>query len=253
MGKTLRSLVVGTLLLAPAALLAQRAPTANTERATQSYRKGWELMHIEAFADAAKQFEDAIAIDRKFALAYYSLGRAQMAQKHFTEAIKAYVACRNLYVARAGEEFASQMEANRYREDQIAQYREAIRMASGPGRSVSQTSTLYLQHLQGELRILEQARQRNVTPVLKPQVPFFVSLSLGAAYFRAEKFADAEREYKAAIDENPASGETHSNLAVLYMTTGRLDEAATEIAAAEKTGYRVNPGLKDELKQKMGK
>ena len=210
-------------------------------------------MRLEAFADAAKQFQEAISIDRKFAIAYYSLGRAHMSLKRFVDAIKDYEACRDLYLARAGEEFSSQMEANRYRDDQIQQYREILRQANVTPGTVSQTQSLFLTRIQSDLRQLEQAKQRNARVSLSPDVPFFVSLALGAAYFRSERFADAEREYKVAINENPASGETHNNLAVLYMMTGRIDEAAAEITAAEKTGYKVNPGLKDEVKQKMGK
>ena len=41
----------------------------------------------------------------------------------------------------------------------------------------------------------------------------------------------------------------HNNLAVVYMQTGRLAEADAEIKAAEKTGFRVNPQLKEDLKK----
>jgi len=254
-----RFLIVGLLLLAPEAISAQRL-SPEAERATLAYRKGWEFMRMEAFADAAKRFREAIEIDRKFALAHYSLGRAHMALKQFAEAVKAYSTAKDLFLARSGQEFSSQMEVDRYRDEQILQYKEAIRQATSPstgqrgGGGPSQTLSLYLQHLQRDLRDLEQARARNTTNiVLAPEVPFYVSMSLGAAYFRLQRFADAEREYKAAIAANPNSGETHNNLAVLYMLTDRFDEAANAIAAAEKTGYKVNPGLKEELKQKMGK
>ena len=254
MCKTARLLVVGALLLVPVTAAAQRL-SPEAERATLAYRKGWELMRLEAFGDAARQFQEAISIDRKFALAYYSLGRAHMALKQFNDAIKDYLACQSLYLARAGEEFSSQMEANKYRDEQIQQYREILRQANiTPGTvNRNQTQTMFLAHVQDDLRQLEQAKQRNMAVSLSPEVPFFVSLSLGAAYFRSDRFLDAEREYKTAIASNGNSGEAHNNLAVLYLTTGRLDEAAAEIAAAEKTGYKVNPGLKDELKQKMGK
>jgi len=85
------------------------------------------------------------------------------------------------------------------------------------------------------------------------QVPYFVSLALGTAYFRAERFDDAERELKAAIDANSAAGEAHNNLAVVYLYTKRYEDAAREITAAEKAGFKVNPGLKDEIKAKLGK
>jgi Tfp pilus assembly protein PilF len=81
-------------------------------------------------------------------------------------------------------------------------------------------------------------------------VPAFVSVGLGSAYFRQNRLADAEREYKAALDDDANAGEAHNNLAVVYMLTGRLDEAAREVALAEKTGFRVNPDLKKDLDDK---
>ena len=78
-------------------------------------------------------------------------------------------------------------------------------------------------------------------------------MSLGAAYQRSGRFEDAEREYKAAIDANSASGESHNNLAVLYMATGRVDEAMGEMKLAEKAGFKVNPQFKQELEQRLKK
>jgi len=241
-------LLVIAVALVPATAGAQRQ-SAEAERATRSYRIGWDLMRIEAWPDAAWRFQEAIEIDPKFALAYYSLGRAQMAMHKFREAIASYLKCRDLYLSRAGEQFSNQMEANKYRDDQILEVQEAIRLAT-PTMGQAQTLTLYQQHLKNQLRVLEEARNRNSAPMnITPQVPFFVSLALGSAYFRSEHFADAEREYKAAIDENPRYGEAYNNLAVLYMMTGRLFEAEQSVQAAEKTGFRVPSGLKEDIRK----
>jgi Flp pilus assembly protein TadD len=40
----------------------------------------------------------------------------------------------------------------------------------------------------------------------------------------------------------------HNNLAVVCMLTGRYDDAEKEIQLAEKNGFRVNQGLKDDVK-----
>jgi Flp pilus assembly protein TadD len=77
-----------------------------------------------------------------------------------------------------------------------------------------------------------------------------VSLALGSAYFRAEKFADAEREYKAATDVDSKAGEAHNNLAVLYMLTGRFDDAERSLARARKAGFKVHPQLEQDIRDK---
>jgi len=61
--------------------------------------------------------------------------------------------------------------------------------------------------------------------------------------------ADAEREYRAAIAVDPKLGEAHNNLAVVCMLTGRFADAEQEIKAAEKSGFRVNPQLKEDLQK----
>ena len=55
--------------------------------------------------------------------------------------------------------------------------------------------------------------------------------------------------YLAAIKADPKLGEAHNNLAVVYMLTQRYAEANAEVKAAEKSGFRVNPQLKDDLKK----
>ena len=83
---------------------------------------------------------------------------------------------------------------------------------------------------------------------MEMSVPSFVSMALGSAFFRLGRLADAEREYKATVAVDPKTGEAYSNLAVVYLETGRFDEAEKAIKAAEKTGFKVNPQLKDDVK-----
>src|SRR5207237_10745270 len=82
--------------------------------------------------------------------------------------------------------------------------------------------------------------------------PAFVSLALGSAYFRAERFAEAERAYKSSLDIDPKIGEAWNNLAALYLTTRRIDQAARAVESAEKVGYHVNPALKADLRRQKG-
>jgi tetratricopeptide (TPR) repeat protein len=227
-------------------LAAQRWSSADAQRATKHYQTGWEHMSREAWAEAAKEFREAISIDSKFALAYYALGRAEVYQHKFADAIKSYLKCREIYLARANERFGSQLDANKALDDQIFEWKDYL-------AKQFKGSETERRHLDNQLSEMQQARQRNTSLTMEISVPYFVPLALGSAYFRNSQFVDAVREYRAAIEANPSSGETHNNLAVIYLTADRLDEAAKEIALAEKSGYKVNPGLKDELKQKMGK
>src|SRR6478672_439188 len=96
-----------TMLTLSSAAYAQLAKSASPEsqRANRHYERGWRAMRAESWAEAASEFQQAIDNDPKFALAYYSLGRADMSLREFAKAIAAYTTCRDLYVAAGGERF----------------------------------------------------------------------------------------------------------------------------------------------------
>ena len=209
-------------------------------------------MRAEAWEKAAKSFQEAIDIDQEYELAYYMLGRANMPLKRYAQAIAAYSKCRDLYQAQAGKQFSNAQEAQRARSNRLTELDDMIRQVQSMPPSI---------RTQDQMRQLQERRQRiqdavasGYTATLEATVPPWVSLALGSAYFRAEQFADAEREYKATVAADSKSGEAHSNLAVLYLQIGRYDEAEKAVKAAEKTGFRVNPMLKEDIaaKRKAG-
>jgi Flp pilus assembly protein TadD len=171
-----------------------------------------------------------------------------MATKRFHPAIVAFTKSREVFkanaVANAGDEIAHQQRLNDYikeLEDQQAIYNQ-------PGRTVNPTARNYLMTLSTQIASLKSAKMRTVSGAPEP-VPAWLSLALGSAYFRSDAIADAEREYRAAIDVDPKLGEAHNNLAVVYLMTGRAELAQTEIAAAEKAGFKVNPQLKEDIRK----
>ena len=241
--------LVAALLVGHAPISAQRA---DTVRATRIYKSGGASMHHEAWAAAAKEFQQAIDIDPKFELAYYSLGRAQMALRDFPKAIAAYTTCRELYEASGGEHFNSQLDATRRLDDRILETQIAIEQAEqvSTSKAGTQSQNQMVRELRLQLQRLTEAKERNVTISLDVTVPYFLPLALGAAYSRSGKLVDAEREYKAAIELDSAAGEAHNNLAVVYLMTGRIEAAAREVALAEKGHVKVNPDLKAEIAEK---
>jgi Flp pilus assembly protein TadD len=100
-------------------------------------------------------------------------------------------------------------------------------------------------------RQLQDYLQRGANMTIQNSVPAFVSLALGSAYFRAGMLEDAEREYKTAIEADSRTGEAHSNLAVVYMETGRFADAERAVAAAERAGHKVHPQLKKDIQDRL--
>ncbi len=210
------------------------------------YREGMRLLADEHWREAAALFERAIDRDSQYPLAFYGLGRARIGEKQYTAAIAALQRCAALYVSRSAAGTAGDFTAPQSYQDQIIELRENLsHFRSGPQSS---RDTLMAQRLQDQINDLELARQRGAAVDIALQVPAFVSLSLGSAYFRRGSLPDAEREYRHAIAANPKMGEAYNNLGVVLLMTDRADEAARAIRDAERYGFRVNPRLKEDVR-----
>jgi tetratricopeptide (TPR) repeat protein len=222
---------------------------ADRERARIQNRLGWESMRAEQWEEAARAFRKAIEIDSTYEYGHYSLGRALLALRSFDDAITALSKSVELYRAQSARIFSNVQEAQRYQRDRAIEVNELIRqLQQGPQTQRVQDQ---IRQLQNYLRDLRDRVQRDTSQLtLDSGVPAFVTLSLGSAYFRAGRLADAEREFKATIATDPKAGEAHNNLAVVYLETERYAEAEKAIQAAKKTGFRVHPDLEREIRDR---
>ena len=218
------------------------------KEALQHYRLGQDAMHSERFDIAEQEFQKSAKLDPTLELAPYGLGQVYMATKRFRPAIVAFSKSREVFLANgvtnAGDELAHQQRLN----DNITELEDQKRLYSQPGKNANNaTARVYLQTLDTQISAMKSAKMRTTSG--PEAVPAWISLALGSAYFRTDAMADAEREYRAAIEVDGKLGEAHNNLAVVYMLTGRYPEADAEIKAAEKAGFKVNSQLKEDLKK----
>jgi tetratricopeptide (TPR) repeat protein len=241
------SFVFCLFLITPFLSLAQ-APGAR-DRARGPYNVGLENLRAEAWEQAAESFKAAIEVDPTFEMAHYMLGRTRMAQKKFAEAAVAYEKCRVLYQQQSGRQYANAQERQRSRDTRLREIDEVIRSYQSSAQTMQVQDAI--RQLQNQRRDIEEAMSRgNSTMTLSLAIPAYVSTALGSAYFRMGNLASAEKEYKAAIEADAKSGEAYSNLAVVYMETGRLEDAEKSVKAAEGVGFRVHPQLKEEIKNR---
>jgi tetratricopeptide (TPR) repeat protein len=204
------------------------------------YRTGQEFFSSEKFERAADEFAKATDKDPLFTLAHYQAGQSYMNLKRYASAIKAFKSCleasRALYSLSESNRFAVEKQ----REDDIHEMRETVKALQQSGHQ--------LLAVRAEQHLADLETQRtSMNSGYRP--PAEVLLSLGSAHFRNGEPDAAEAEWKAAIEVNPKLGEAHNNLAVIYMTSGRFKDADAEVKAAEKTGFRVNPQFKEDLKK----
>ena len=217
------------------------------ERARPSYEAGLEHMRNESFDAAADSLRAAVIIDPTYEMAHYMLGRVHLMQRQYVAATNSLLKARELFSSQANEHFENKADAQRRRNDLINEMTAVISQLQ-QARQTPQVVEQIRQYTERRRQL--QDRDREIGLPHEQAVPAFVSLSLGSAYFRSGKLGDAEQAYLAAIAADGKMGEAHNNLAVVYMETGRLDQAEKAIKNAEKTGMRVNPALKEEIQKR---
>ena len=240
----LLAIVLGALVGAP-----QATPTRDHLDAMRHLRLGQENMHAEKWDKAEAEFQWAIKLEPSLEMAHYGLGQVYMATKRFPEAVKAYLGCRDAFVSNTARRANNDQEAQRALDDQIRSLEdEKTLLVSGRVTPMTSGGPLDL-----ERRISDLKARRFRDARSAPDIPAWISIALGSAYFRGGSMADAEHAYLDALKADARLGEAHNNLAVVYMLTGRYPQAGAEIDAAEKSGFRVNPQLKQDLKKAAGR
>ena len=234
------------IILATAAIRAGQTDRDRNE-ALRHLRAGQEALEVEKFEEAEREFKTAIGLDPRLELAHHGLGRVYMATKRYVSAVDAFTSSRNVFQANIADALGQRLADHRNLDDQIRTLRD-LRNGLQSGRVRTRNVASSLQRVDDEISQLETLRRRD--PDRATPTPPYITVALGSAYFRTGAFADAEREWRLALAVDANIGEVHNNLAVVCMLTGRYDEAEREIQLAEKSGFRVSPAFKEELKAK---
>ena len=220
--------------------------------ARQHYQRGQDALHNEKLDEAEREFQASIKLDPAFELPRYGLGQTYMAMKRYPNAVAAFQKCRDVFHSNSVADASDSVARDRRIDDNITALEDQKRLYQSPGRNNGGTmAALYRQQLDVQLAAMRDARHKHATG--EEPTPAWLSLALGSAYFRSDAVGDAEREYKNAITVDPKLGEAHNNLAVVYLMTNRPSEASAELAAAEKSGFKVNPQLKEDIRSAMAK
>jgi tetratricopeptide (TPR) repeat protein len=237
------------------------ADAARQEEALQSFRAGEESLAAGAWDEAAARFADAARLDALLPLARYGLGQAHMGAQRYAQAVQAFTDSREAFRCLASTTATERADARKRLDGGIRELHDVLHnlerdemiRSSIPRKEVNGLPTgnlgeamLQAQRVERVLRELEGWKRQ----IARGDVPAEVYLALGNAYFQSGSLPDAEREFLAALRADSRSGDVQNNLAVVYMLTGRLDEAEEAVKRAEKAGVPVNPRLREELQRR---
>lgn len=241
----MKALVLGTVISVCAAPVWSQSLASEQDRraAYKHYQNGQELLSAERWEQAADEFRAAIGFDGLFTDAHYGLGRAFMGMQRYASAVQAYNGC-----IKAAETLHGMRERDRIGADQhITEQIRVLREAIANIRKL-RTGGIENQILQLEARVRELERSKSGLPgPFDP--PAEVLLALGSAHFRNGDLDAARVNWETAVKVNSRLGEAWNNLAVVYLRQQRKAEAEAAVRNAERAGYRVHPGLKDEIRK----
>jgi tetratricopeptide (TPR) repeat protein len=211
--------------------------------ADRHYRAGVEYMQSESWDQAADEFRAALTADPDMVLAHYNLGQCRMAQKRFVEAVTAYRNTKDAFTRMGHLSEQDREKGERDRQDEIRGLRDNLQQLHTVKDGSAERRSM---EIDSRIRLLESMQFKgNVCLAMPAEFP----LALGSAYFRQQKLPEAKTEYEEATRLNPKLGAAHNNLAVIYLMTGLPAEAETELSRAEKSGFVVNPRLKEDIKK----
>jgi Flp pilus assembly protein TadD len=247
--RTVCSILV-VLIVTTAASGASAQPTRGS--AYDHFKAGMQALGTEQFSKAETEFRTAVGLDPLYDAAFYGLGQVYMATKRYPDAVKAYLDSREAFKAAVAAELAGALDTEKRLRDQIQALQDEVSRLERISVAQSPQVQNALTRNRDQIRQL-QSRLNRSGAAGPPPIPAGLSFALGSAYYRVGDLASAEREYLEAIAVDAKFGEAHSNLAVIYMLTNRLDQADHEIALAEKAGFSVNPRLKEDLKNRRGR
>jgi tetratricopeptide (TPR) repeat protein len=236
----MRQLVcVALACLVPLVCSAQALPSdAMARRAYDHYFEGQLHLSSERWERAAREFNAAIKLHPLLTDAHYGLGQAFMGLERFTSAALAFQDCLDAARSVHGLRESARVKNDHLTLEIIDEIRDTIRRR-GPNSLRARQLDAYATRL--------QANRASLRAPFAPPPP--VLLSLGSAHFRLQNTTRAEFYWREAVRVDPAFGEAWSNLAVVFLTQARKEEAQHAVRSAERAGFRVNPRLKDDIQR----
>jgi tetratricopeptide (TPR) repeat protein len=231
--RTAAVLVVGacaalTVVFAQAPATGDKMPiTTASPEAKKLYVDGRDLLERLRGTDGRRLFEQAIAKDQNFALAYVGLANTSGTNREFVDAVTKAVALADK-VSEGERHQILALEAGLKGDPagNLAHLKELVRLFPNDERAHTQLGVLYFGRQDYPNAIAEFEKATSINPKFSP--PYN---QLGYAYKFLEKYSDAEAAFKKYTELIPDDPNPYDSYAELMMKTGRFDES---IKAYEK-------------------
>jgi tetratricopeptide (TPR) repeat protein len=195
--------------------------TTSSDAARKAYLQGRELAEKLRATDARRFYEQAVAADKGFALAYVGLANTSGTTREFIEAATKAASLAGpvsegerhvilgLEAVMKGDPAAS-----------LAHYTELVRLFPNDERAQTLLGNLYFGRQDYDAAIKCYVKATTISPEFTQ--PYN---QLGYAYRFLERYTDAENAFKKYIELIPGDPNPYDSYAELLMKTGRFDDS----------------------------
>ena len=217
-----------TVVFAQAPATSDKMPiTTTSPEARKLYVDGRDLLERLRVTDGRRLFEQAIARDQNFALAYVGLANTSGTNREFVEAVtKAAALADKVSEGERHQILALEAGLKGDPAGNLTHVKELVRLFPNDERAHTQLGVLYFGRQDYPNAIAEFEKATSINPKFSP--PYN---QLGYAYKFLEKFSDAETAFKKYTELIPDDPNPSDSYAELLMKMGRFDES---IKAYEK-------------------
>jgi tetratricopeptide (TPR) repeat protein len=248
MRTSLNRAIASLVLCAASHSISQANPNERDIRqATHWHVAGTRALKAGNFGKARELFSKAAAAFPAFPEAHVGLGHVAMAEARYEEALREYQQASEGYAALGTALMDIRVERYNEAQAEISRLRDAV-MSRNAGASSTNATALAPEVLEAEETIqrLESIQQPTEEPGAVPsEIAFFI----GNALFRLNRLDDAMRSWESCARSSRDFPLVWNNLAVAYMSQGRLEQARMALARAERLGFHPSPALKARLER----
>lgn len=232
---------------------AMRQALAYAQQGLHALEKGNRARAMDDFKRALSQVPDLPE-------AHMGLGHVAMQERRFEDALAEFRSAQVAYRSVASRRV--DLAQNRYqksretlqqlKDDRSAVEHERARQASGLGSDNNQTgmSDGRMQREAMELDRQINALESQTAPALdgvSDEPPAALYFFEANALFNLQRLDEAIGSWERAVDLDPKYAPAYNNLAVAYWKKGRLQDAQSSLARADRLGFKVNPRFRDDL------
>ena len=195
--------------------------TTSSEDARKLYLEGRDLAEKLRATDARRFYEQAVAKDKDFALAYVGLAGTSGTAKEFFDSVSQAAALAGR-VSEGERHLVLGLDAGAKGDPagQERHYTELVRLFPRDERAHNLLGNVYFGRQEYATAVKHYVEATRINPSFSPSYN-----QLGYAYRTLEKYADAETAFKKYIELIPNDSNPYDSYAELLMKTGRFEES----------------------------